>query len=847
MSLHNAGMAFVCLLAAASLHGQREPVLKQIDLPHPYYYREMYLPQLTSRPSSLTWSPDSQSVIFSMQGSLWRQEIKASEAQQATAGPGYDYQPDWSPDGRWVVYACYEGDAIELRVLNLQTGDSKQVTQGGAVNLEPRWSPDGKQIAFVSTSFHNRFHIFVARFKDGGLNSIERLTGETRSALPRYYYSEFDTEISPTWSSDGTEIIFISNRGHIYGSGGFWRMKAKSDAQGREIYFEETTWKARPDWSPDGKKVVYSSYLGRQWNQLWTITPEGGHPIQLSYGDFDDSAPRWSRDGKFLGFISNRDGNTSLWIQNVLTGKQQQILTTSRQYLRPMGHLKVSVLDPSGYPSPARVSVTGSDGRAYAPDDAWIRADDSLDKTERRFEAHYFLSEGKSEIAVPVGIVEVDVLKGIENKWQRLKISVEQDKKSEANFQLRPLLWATSESVQWVSADLHVHMNYGGHYRNTPKSLIAQARAENLGIVFNLIVNKEERVPDIAYFSPDLDPASTATTLISHGQEFHTSFWGHLGLLHPSSNYLVPGYAGYPGTAAASLYPTNSAVADMGHAEGALVGYVHPFETIPDPMSDEKLTVELPVDVALGKVDYIEILGFSDPKSTAAVWYRLLNCGFHLPAGAGTDAMMNFASLRGPMGLNRVYASVPRDSIELTTWLDQLRNGHTFATNGPLLRFQLGNQPVGGQLDLPGGSQKVEFSASLRSIVPIEHLEVVCNGRVAQELLISGDRSSVDAHGQVTLDKSGWCLLRAWSEKSEYPILDAYLYGTTSPIYVTVGGGATTSREDAQYFLTWIDRLRDAGQHNQDWNTESEKNSVMELFSEAAKVFQNHIRMASNR
>jgi len=40
------------------------------------------------------------------------------------------------------------------------------------------------------------------------------------------------------------------------------------------------------------------------------------------------------------------------------------------------------------------------------------------------------------------------------------------------------------------------------------------------------------------------------------------------------------------------------------------------------------------VDVALGKVDYIEAMGFSDHKSTAAVWYRLLNCGFHLPAAA---------------------------------------------------------------------------------------------------------------------------------------------------------------------------------------------------------------------
>ncbi|MGA8555273.1 MAG: CehA/McbA family metallohydrolase [Candidatus Acidiferrales bacterium] len=826
------------LLPELGLYAQREPVLKQIDLPHPYYYREMYLPQLTTGPSSLTWSPDSKSVIFSMQGALWRQRVASHQAEQLTAGPGYDYQPDWSPDGRWIVYASYDKDAIELRILDLQTGSTQQLTTGSAVNVEPRWSPDGKRILFVSTSYHDRFHIFVARVEDGKLKSTDRLTGETHSELPRYYYSEFDTEISPCWSPDGNEIFFISNRGHIYGSGGLWRMKAEAGADPREIYFEETTWKGRPDWSPDGKHVVYSSYLGRQWNQLWAIPAAGGHPLQLSYGEFDATAPRWSHDGRNIGFISNRDGNTSLWIQDAQTGEQLKIAATNLRYLHPMGKLKITVLDTAGHPTPARVSVTGADGRAYAPEGSWIRADDSFDRSERRFEAHYFLSSGRAEVVVPPGTVEIDVMKGFEYKWERLRVQVEAQKTAEALVRLHQFAWPADGPAQWVSADLHVHMDYGGNYRNTPEKLVQQAQAEDLGIVFNLIVNKEERVPDIAYFSTQLDPASTPMTLLSHGQEFHTSFWGHLGLLHPGRNFLIPGYAGYPGTAAASLYPTNAAVADMGHAEGALVGYVHPFEAIPDPAHDKNLTSELPVDVALGKVDYIEILGFSDHKSTAAVWYRLLNCGFHLPAGAGTDAMMNFASLRGPLGLNRVYAALSRRPIQLSPWLESLKNGQTFATNGPLLRFRLANREIGGEVNLPAGSNRLDFSVSLRSIVPIDHLEIVCNGRVAQELALEGDRTSADVHGKVTLERSGWCLLRAWSEKAEYPILDLYPYATTSPIYITVGGEATTSADDARYFLTWIDRLNQAAITNQDWNTGAEKEKVSTLFSEAAKVFQ---------
>ena len=72
------------LLLPAAVFAQREPVLKQIDLPHPYYYREMYLPQLTSGPSWVTWSPDSKEIIYSMAGSLWRQKLDSTEAVQLT-------------------------------------------------------------------------------------------------------------------------------------------------------------------------------------------------------------------------------------------------------------------------------------------------------------------------------------------------------------------------------------------------------------------------------------------------------------------------------------------------------------------------------------------------------------------------------------------------------------------------------------------------------------------------------------------------------------------------------------------------------------------------------------------
>ena len=825
-------------LGASAAFADRQPVLKQIALPHPYYYREMYLPQLTTGPSSVAWSPDSKEVVYSMAGSLWRQRLDSTTAQELTAGPGYDYQPDWSPDGRWIVYASYDHNAVDLRALDLQTGKSTALTSGGNVNVEPRFSPDGKRIAFVSTAYHGRFHIFAGDFSNGTLSNVERLTGETRSTLPRYYYSEFDTEISPAWSPDSSELVFICNRGHIYGSGGFWRMKAQPGAEAREIHYEETTWKARPDWSSDGSRLVYSSYLGRQWNQLWLIPANGGDALPLTYGEYDNTAPRWAHDGKRIAFISNRGGNTSLWIVDAFGGAQRQLQVKQRRYLRPMGRLSITVLNEAGKPTPARIFVLGSDQRAYAPDNAWMHADDSLNPAHQAFEAHYFHTLGRSVLTVPAGSVSVQVMKGFQYRVEKQDVSMAGNGQGGITIHLHPIRFQNdAPSSRWRSADLHVHMNYIGAYRNTPAHLVQQGEAEGLDIIEDLVVNKEVRVPDIAYFRVGRDPASKPDMLLMQSQEYHTSYWGHLALLNLTRNFLLPGYAAYPNTAAASLYPSNADIADLAHAQGALVGYVHPFDTFPNPADPAPLTDELPVDVALGKVDYMEILGFSDHKSTAAVWYKLLNCGFHIPTGAGTDAMANFASLRGPVGLNRVYAQVPKGPTNIHQFLNSLRHGHTFATNGPLLRFSLGDQPIGGELKLPAGTQQVKFTAAMRSIVPIDHLQGLCNGHLVREIALSHNRETADAQGTLPISQSGWCILRAWNRKAELPVLDLYPYATTSPIYLTLGGEPVRSPQDAAYFVAWIDRLTQAAGSYPDWRTPAEKQHVLQLLSEARAIY----------
>nr|WP_277622635.1 CehA/McbA family metallohydrolase [Sphingomonas telluris] len=463
-----------------------------------------------------------------------------------------------------------------------------------------------------------------------------------------------------------------------------------------------------------------------------------------------------------------------------------------------------------------------------------MHADDGYDRTLQFAETHYFHCPSTCTVEAPAGDAKIWVQRGFRHlPWrQTVKLAPSTEKTVPVSLQLNDL---PASFGTWRSADLHVHMNYGGTYRNTPENLAKQAQAEDLNVVYNLIVNKEERVPDIAYFRGDPDPASGPDTLIMHSQEFHTSYWGHLGLLHLSDHVITPDFSAYQHTPLASPYPFNGVVADLAHAQGGLVGYVHPFDWIIDPARETTLSNEFPADVVNGKVDYIEVVGFSDHKSTAAIWYRLLNLGFRLPAGAGTDAMANYASLRGPVGMNRVFLDTGGD-LSPAAAKNALKAGRTFASNGPLLGLEVeGRHP--GDTIARNGTGKVHYRVALRSPVGVDHLELVQNGRVVKSFKLKGKRQNLDAKGVLQVDNDGWLVLRAWNDGSDPQVLDLYPYATTSPIYFDLPGEHPRNSADAGYFVAWLDRVIANASGRTDFRTARERDTTIEYLRNAREQF----------
>jgi len=109
---------------------------------------------------------------------------------------------------------------MELWLLDLANGKTQQLTNGGAVNVEPRWSPDGKRIVLFQRCTTSDF-MFSGGCERREIREQVRLTGRRRASCRDITYSAFDRKLSSGRGRKG--ILFVSNRGHIHGTGGFWR------------------------------------------------------------------------------------------------------------------------------------------------------------------------------------------------------------------------------------------------------------------------------------------------------------------------------------------------------------------------------------------------------------------------------------------------------------------------------------------------------------------------------------------------------------------------------------------------------------------------------------------------
>jgi Tol biopolymer transport system component len=740
-------------------------------------------------------SPDGKTIAVSYQGAIWTVPAAGGVMTRLTDGEGFDHEPAWSPDGQRLAFVRGPNQlGGELRLISAADGKDvplpKPATVRGTYNFHKlEFSPDGGRLLSV----------YRAGGKDLGLAWYDFKTGElkTLDVLLPSYSSRYG--LSP----DGKWVVYTTTQdkiGEQSGNNGpqtdLWRIPTDGGKAEKIVRFPSRVYDLC--FRADGQSLIAVSDLGGAYNDLWLfpVVAGGADPLarlsKLTAGQADEDRPSVSRDGKRLVYSDNRAGATALVVRELATGKEHTVAVQRLDYRSPTGTLRVQARDRDGKKAVvARLVVQQDGGKFYAPPGAIYRV--------LRGNGHFYC-EKSAELTLPAGKYRVRAYRGPEYRPAVHDITVQAGKAVDLTVELDR--WAHPAKAGWYSGENHIHANYGyGQWYNTPETMFAQCAGEDLNVCNFMVANSDtDGIFDRPFFRGGPDPRSTAETILYWNQEFRSTLWGHMTLVN-LRQVVEPVMTGFHATTNPWDTPTNSDIADRTHWQKGHVNYTHAIQNAVKPFENPYAAKGLPIDVALGKIDSLDLNNAY--AGTVPVWYRLLNCGFRLPPSAGTDCFLNriFSNLPGG---DRVYVHVP-GQLTYAAWIDNLRKGRSFVSNGPILGLTVDGKGMGEAVKL-GGPQKIRVKAVARSQYPLAKVELIHNGQVAVTLPLAKDDLSAGLDREIDVKTSGWIALRASGPGHPDSVVPA-VYAHTAPIYLDVAGSAVRSRDDALFFLAWIDEL----------------------------------------
>ena len=194
--------------------------------------------------------------------------------------------PAWSPDSRQLAYVSFEGNLSSIFIQTLRTGNRRKISDRIGINGSPAFSPDGRKLVLTLSN------------TDGNLD-IHTLDLTTRKISRLTTNRSIDTE--GTWSPDGSEIYFTSDRG---GSPQIYKISSVGGVPSRITF--EGNYNARPRLSPDGKKLAMVHLRDGRY-QIGIIDIEKRSLLVLSTGSQDES-PSFAPNSDTLIYATRQDG-----------------------------------------------------------------------------------------------------------------------------------------------------------------------------------------------------------------------------------------------------------------------------------------------------------------------------------------------------------------------------------------------------------------------------------------------------------------------------------------------------------------------------------------------------------
>ena len=495
----------------------------------------------------------------------------------------------------------------------------------------------------------------------------------------------------------------------------------------------------------------------------------------------------------------------------------------------PGARIWVRLRDDSGRPTAARIYVRASDTKFYVPTHA-------LAREIARHKEVFFHAADRFQIEVPAGECVINAVKGFEYHTASETLRLEPGQVAYVDLILRRSI--DMNSLGWRSGDVHMHPNHV-HYGTymTMEDCLLYAQAEDIRVA-NLLISSAQsaHVFDTEYFSggkPDV--LSTDETMLVVQQEFRntSAMYGHMPLLG-ITKLVEPFFTGEPNSDHWEDYPPNYTVARAAKDQGGAVCYTHPAKAPEIPVGPH-LAREFPIDLALGVVDALDVLGNGDEDGACWMYYRVLNCGLKCTASSGSDSRMDVLR-HAVSGGGKVYVKSD-GALTYPTWVAAYKSGRTFVTNGPMLFLDVNGKEPGAELRL-GGASEVQVTARASSQVPMDAIELIVNGEIAGTAKASRDGKQAEIVKRIHLSQSSWIAARVSGEGHRLVVNDPKLFAHTSPVYCYIGGEKISSRKDAQIVVDWIDRLIQDVAASPRFANDRRRKEVIELFQRGRSYFQ---------
>ncbi|HXG11054.1 MAG TPA: CehA/McbA family metallohydrolase [Gemmataceae bacterium] len=489
----------------------------------------------------------------------------------------------------------------------------------------------------------------------------------------------------------------------------------------------------------------------------------------------------------------------------------------------------------TGQPTPVRLRLTHANGTYHAP---FGRLTEFATTTGVDVGGNLLLAgepaayiDGTCEARLTPGTIRVEVDKGPEYVPLREEIALAPGKLA---LRLTIKRWTDLRAQGWYSGDTRCHFL-------TPHAALLEAAAEDLAVVNLLAAEYEVPGPLGRTYQ------AISNILAFSGQQPALEMLGHLVVVNTHNIHPVLGSLGLL-NCHRPVYPlrfggpdgkddwTLADWCDQCHRKGGLVVWTRPREE----GSEESTLGEPLADLLLGKVDALEIDRFEDASfNVVGLWYELLTCGLRVPLVGASGKDSNAIALGGM----RTYARLREgEAFSYRNWIEAVRAGRTFVTNGPLLTFTVNGCDPGTVLELQPGTRTVHVSAQARSIIPFDYLEVLVNG-VSRAVAQAEDKQrSAAIETDVEVPADGWVATRCGGTYQLFSRpTPQRVFAHTSPVYFRRTGPSLSAdtewaarrEEAAAYLMRHIDRMLDWVQNEARCDTAKQRDDLLTIFQSA--------------